>query len=1474
MKGKKEFIKLWSILIIIILVSSGTLIILPMVLFSPTTEAASSWEETSSTEFSKGTKSKVEIVNAGTAAEIILESDEWNLIKPSAKPVKRIKHAMASVYGTTNAVLFGGYDSKDCKSDTWVYDIYKDAWQLKTPKSNPGTLMGHAMAADYTISSDLIILFGGFDGTGYYDDTWLYDLGYNTWTEKTPTITPTKRAYHAMSSVAGGDQIVLFGGYYQEKSTTKYYSDTWVYDVSDRIWKEMNIKIAPSARRFHAMAFSAKSDEVVLFGGETLGGKLSGETWIYDLGEETWTEKSPTFNPSPRCNHSMASIFKENKALLFGGFDGKENYETWVFDFKTYEWTQLTPQDNPAASVNHAMTFDWKSDNVVLFGGTTKTTYYDETWEFDYNRYVTSGTFISNTNQTKLESNFTKLTWVADTPTKTSIKFKIKTATTEAGLSSKAFVGPDGKENSYYTDPDSNTETIWSGHKGDTWVQYIAYLSTSDISKTPRLDEVMISYNLIPRSPTLKTPAKGSLLTKNKPTFSWNFIDSDSLAQLAFQVIIDNSFKFTSIDYDSHEVTSPTTSYTPSKPILDGTWYWKVRTKDSDGDWGPYSDYQIFIIDATTPTTFTPASDPSGWTNSSQPIISFSTTDTTSGIDHYEVKIDTGDFTKQPSPYTLPIQNEGIHNITVRAYDVAGNYLDRYVDIYIDTGTPEGFTPEATPSTWTTNTQPVITFTTTDGTSDIDHYELSVNQGIFSIQTSPYTMPSQTDGAHNVRVKAYDNAGNYNEGEVEVYIDSSPPSITHTPVPSGTKDFSITITAFILDEHSGLDNVELFFKKQTDIGYSSLAMNANEGIYSTEISAESVTEDGIEYYIKAVDGSSPANEIYYGSDGETTDELNSFTDIDVSITLDDVTPPTITHVPVTASKLGESISLTASVTDDASGVDTVALFYKKISDSTYSTISMTKSETRYSAELPPEVITSEGMEYYIKVTDLALSPNIAYFGASGQVEEMPNSLNDIDISIIEEDTIAPTVIDKSPIGTDVPVGTTISVTFSEAMDQSATESVFTIAPGLTGQSNWNENKLIFTPDSALDYKTQYSITIGSTAKDLAGNNLDSDFNWQFTTTSTIDTTAPSVVDKTPTGSDVPVGSTISVAFNEPMLREETKNAFLISPNVTGAFNWIGSTLTFIPNPSFEYDTQYTVSITTAAKDLVGNNLDSQFSWQFVTASYQEIAIAPIIKNKLPVGNNVSLNTTVQILFSDLMEKEDTENAFTIFPTVLGDFHWQGQTLTFKPIDPLVDETGYIVSISTYAKNLNGNHLEQEYNWSFKTGSAPGQETLDEGPKDNDTITEQKPSDGKGEGGLGWDELEPILTVLTILGTIIVTLIGILKIRKRRTKLQEYIDKIDAIYMDYKIDYKTCEKELIVLKDTIKVEFKKGKIEDNHYLILDKKIGDYIQELRTLEKTPIAQKVNVKKEKKEKPKKENVKEDLPTDGEGKEESPKH
>ncbi len=182
-------------------------------------------------------------------------------------------------------------------------------------------------------------------------------------------------------------------------------------------------------------------------------------------------------------------------------------------------------------------------------------------------------------------------------------------------------------------------------------------------------------------------------------------------------------------------------------------------------------------LDTTPPNAFTPTADPSGWTSNDQPTITFLTTDSASGISHYEVQVDTGSFFTQTSSYTIPSQTDGTHTVTVRAYDNVGNYRDGTVDIYIDTTAPEAFTPAADPSGWTTNDQPQITFSTTDATSGVSHYEVGIDGGSFTIQTSPYTLPSLSDGTHTITVRAYDNAGNYREGTVEIYIDTTCPSV-------------------------------------------------------------------------------------------------------------------------------------------------------------------------------------------------------------------------------------------------------------------------------------------------------------------------------------------------------------------------------------------------------------------------------------------------------------------------------------------------------------------------------------------------------------------------------------------------------------------------------------------------------------------------------------------------------------------------
>jgi hypothetical protein len=97
------------------------------------------------------------------------------------------------------------------------------------------------------------------------------------------------------------------------------------------------------------------------------------------------------------------------------------------------------------------------------------------------------------------------------------------------------------------------------------------------------------------------------------------------------------------------------------------------------------------------------------------------------------------------------------------------------------------------------------------------------------------------------------------------------------------------------------------------------------------------------------------------------------------------------------------------------------------------------------------------------------------------------------------DTTPPSITAQSPTGTSVPIAATMSVTFNEAMNKTSAQNAFSISPSVSGSFSWDGNKMIFTPSSNLVYNTIYTVTINTQAKDLAGNNLKSLYNWQFTT---------------------------------------------------------------------------------------------------------------------------------------------------------------------------------------------------------------------------------------------------------------------------------------------------------------------------------------------------------------------------------------
>jgi len=106
---------------------------------------------------------------------------------------------------------------------------------------------------------------------------------------------------------------------------------------------------------------------------------------------------------------------------------------------------------------------------------------------------------------------------------------------------------------------------------------------------------------------------------------------------------------------------------------------------------------------------------------------------------------------------------------------------------------------------------------------------------------------------------------------------------------------------------------------------------------------------------------------------------------------------------------------------------------------------------------------------------------------------------------VAPDTVAPTVTTPtSPAdsATGVSVNTVIQATFSEAMDPATIDtSTFTVDNGVTGTVTYDAGTMTatFTPSVALNNDTVYTATITTGATDLAGNPLDADYIWSFTT---------------------------------------------------------------------------------------------------------------------------------------------------------------------------------------------------------------------------------------------------------------------------------------------------------------------------------------------------------------------------------------
>jgi hypothetical protein len=92
----------------------------------------------------------------------------------------------------------------------------------------------------------------------------------------------------------------------------------------------------------------------------------------------------------------------------------------------------------------------------------------------------------------------------------------------------------------------------------------------------------------------------------------------------------------------------------------------------------------------------------------------------------------------------------------------------------------------------------------------------------------------------------------------------------------------------------------------------------------------------------------------------------------------------------------------------------------------------------------------------------------------------------------------------------------------------------------------------------------------------------------------------------------------------------------------------------------------------------------------------------------------------------------------------------------------------------------------------------------------------------------------IATLFSITATIGGAIGWIVKKRsamRRRRLVSKLLSEIDNVYSRFKTNASRCEIELYRLKDQVLDEFKRGRINEANYNVLDKRIDDYMKEVR-------------------------------------------
>jgi hypothetical protein len=334
------------------------------------------------------------------------------------------------------------------------------------------------------------------------------------------------------------------------------------------------------------------------------------------------------------------------------------------------------------------------------------------------------------------------------------------------------------------------------------------------------------------------------------------------------------------------------------------------------------------------------------------------------------------------------------------------------------------------------------------------------------------------------------------------------------------------------------------------------------------------------------------------------------------------------------------------------------------------------------------------------------------------------------------DVYPPNIVES--VASRAPLDAVVRLRFDEPMERRSVENAFSITPGVPGNLSWEGLTLVFTPGVELDYDTLYTVRIATSARDLGGNNMASE--WVSTFRTIKDTEPPRVLSWDPamSATDVSLVANVTLSFTDDVDPASLPGALLTVPPVSWDLVWDGAVVTLAPRHPLEDGTNYTVTVTTNLTDVRGNRLDAPFELVFLTAGTSD-RVAPSLINIYPSpGSRLSPDGSVQLTFSEPMNRTSVEAGIMVSPAARGEASWSGDVLSLS-FEDLEEGLVYTINLAPTATDLASNPTGVPYVLRYVV--AP-------------PAKEEKPFFYVEDWIETWWDLALVVTVIALLGMVV------------------------------------------------------------------------------------------------------------------------